>query len=106
MLQPQDSRIASLFKQRVMAITPVKRMIVFGSRARGDAVKESDLDIFVEVPLITPDLRQQIYEIAWEIGFDNEIVISTLLTSTPLLIKGPFAGNPILRAIEQEGIAI
>ncbi len=106
MLQAQDSRIASMFKQKVMTITPVKRMVVFGSRARGDAVKESDLDIFIGVPMLTPGLRQQIYEIAWEIGFENEMVISTLLTSTPLLIDGPLTGNPILHAIESDGVLI
>lgn len=81
-------------------------MIVFGSRARRDAVKESDLDVFIELQTINPHLRSQILEIAWEIGFDNDIVISIFLTSTSLLIDSPLAGNPILRTIQLEGVTV
>jgi len=106
MLQPDDSLIVNVYKQRVQEITPLERMIVFGSRARGDAGKESDLDIFIELPDLTSHLHQQILEIAWEISLDHGRVISTFLTSTPLLIDSPLAGNPILRVIQSEGIAV
>jgi predicted nucleotidyltransferase len=106
MIQAQDFQIASLFKQRLQAITPVKRLIVFGSRARGDAVRDSDLDVFVELPELNKNLRQQVIEIAWEIGFENGVVISVFLTSTPLLKDSPLAGNPILRAIQLEGVPV
>ncbi|MDR3576909.1 MAG: nucleotidyltransferase domain-containing protein [Anaerolineaceae bacterium] len=106
MLQPQDSLIVNLLKQRIQSIAPVERMIVFGSRARRDAVKESDLDVFIELQTINPHLRSQILEIAWEIGFDNDIVISIFLTSTSLLIDSPLAGNPILRTIQLEGVTV
>ena len=106
MLQPQDSFIVNMLKQRIEHITPVERMIVFGSRARGDAVAESDLDVFIELPELNPSLHRQIIEIAWEIGFDHDLVISVFLTSTSLLVDSPLAGNPILRAIQSEGVAV
>ena len=90
----------------IQAITPVERVIVFDSRARGDATQESDLDIFIELPVLSPNLRQQILDIAWEISFEHEVVISVFLTSTPLLVNSPVAGNPILCTIQSEGIAV
>ena len=106
MLQSHDTLVIRILKERILALTPINRMIVFGSRARGDAVEESDLDVFIELPQITSNLRQQIVEIAWEVGLDHDTVISILLTSTPLLINSPLAGNPILRSIELEGVVV
>ncbi len=106
MLQAQDSRIVHMYKHRVEAVTRIERMIVFGSRARGDADNESDLDVFIEVANLPPQMRQQILEIAWEISLEYGVVISTFLASTPLLTNSPLAANPILRAIEIEGVTV
>jgi len=106
MLEPQDAQIARLLKQRIQTISQIEKMIVFGSRARGDADAESDMDVFIEVPILTPSIHQQILETAWEIGLDNGLVISPFLASTSLLTNGPLAGNPILRVIQSEGVAV
>lgn len=102
----KDRQLVVKFKQQLETITEVRRMIVFGSRARGDFDFGSDLDIFVELPNLTSELRERIFNIAWEISFENEIVISTLLASSNMLIDSPLAGNPILRIIHSEGIAV
>ena len=106
MLRTKDSKVAKLLKKRIQAITQVKRMIVFGSRARGTATNESDLDVFIELHELTPALRKEIYHIAWEIGFDHGIVIFPFLTSTTLLVNSPLIANPIINAIEKEGVAV
>jgi predicted nucleotidyltransferase len=106
MLQIRDAQVVQLLKQRIQAITEIKQMIVFGSRARGDATEESDLDVFIELSELTPALRREIYLIAWEIGFDHGMVISTFLTTTPLLVDSPLSANPILHVIETEGVMV
>lgn len=105
-MKSQDLQIAQYYKQRIQNLSPVKRMIVFGSRSRGNATNESDMDIFVELKNITPFLRKQILEIAWEIGLDNGLVLSTIITSTEMLRNSPLAGNPLLEVIQQEGVQI
>lgn len=106
MLTPEDKRIARRLKYRLQSISSVKRVIVYGSRARGDATEDSDLYVFIELTELSHQLRRQISDIAWEIGFDEGIVISTFVTTTQALIDSPLSANPILKSIQSEGVAV
>jgi predicted nucleotidyltransferase len=106
MLDSQDTKIALQFKNRLAQITSMKQFVVFGSRARGTATEDSDLDVFIEVPTLSSQLRRLISETAWEIGLENNVVISTLV-ATPFDIQyGLFGANPILSAIMKEGVPV
>jgi predicted nucleotidyltransferase len=101
MLSVKDARIARKVKQRLAEITPVKRLVVYGSRARGNPTKYSDLDLYIELNTkIDPTLRRKIREIAWEVSLDSDVVITTLVASERL------KGQPILKAIKAEGIPV
>ena len=105
-LSPREYRIVQHFKLSLLEITPFKRLVVFDSRARGDATPDSDLDIFIEVPVLDAALRRQISRIAWEVSLDERVLISTFVITTTAINESPLGANPILRTIANEGIAV
>ena len=84
----------------------VKAIYLYGSQARADAQPDSDVDVFIELSELTPELRLQIREVAWKIGYEQGIVISTLVATTQSITNGPMAANPIMKVIRDEGIAL
>jgi len=106
MLAKEDFTIAKAFKDRLMSSFAVVDFRVYGSRSKGDATPESDLDIFIVVESITSEQRRRISEIAWEVGFEMDRVISTFVASRDQLRIGPLAANPILQNIDSEGIRL
>ena len=106
MMAPCDRRTALEFKRRIAAVTPILQFCAFGSRARGDATAGSDLDIFIVADHMDADLREKISEVAWEVGFENDLVLSTFVVTAEQLERGPIGVSPIIRQIEREGIPL
>jgi len=106
MLSEIDRKTANEFKKRLIDIVSLLDFRVYGSRVRGDSSPESDLDIFIEVVAISKEQRFRISEIAWEVGFEMDRVISTFVATRAQITHGPLAANPILHKIENEGIRL
>ncbi len=101
-----DKQTALEFKRRAATVVPILQFRVFGSRARGDATAGSDLDVFLVVDHIDTDLREKISEVAWEVGFENDLVLSTFVATVEQLERGPLGVSPIIRQIEKEGVRL
>ena len=104
MLTETDRRIVCEFQRRLADTVPVLDLRVFGSRVRGDAEPDSDLDVFVVLETCTPELRRRISEIAWEVGFEMDCVISTVVATRDELEHGAMGASPLILNIEREGV--
>ena len=102
---PEDRRMLELFAARVRALAPSAAICAFGSRARGSAHPESDLDLCLVVPEVTRELRDRIYAIAWEIGFDEGRVLAPIILSEEDFERAPMSASTLVANIRREGIA-
>jgi predicted nucleotidyltransferase len=105
-MNAEDREIARELRRRLAQGVKIEDFRVFGSRVRGEATPDSDLDIYLVVTELTPALRRWIDEIAWEVGFEKDRVISTLVVTRRGLEQGPFGAQPVVQIIEREGIPV
>ncbi len=105
-MNPSDQSVFSAFAARLRQSLPHAALWAFGSRARGDATPESDLDVCVVVDHLDRSTRNLIRQIAWEIGFDNDVVIATVKYSREAFEKGPQSVSPLVQTVLREGISV
>ena len=96
-------RFRTLVSQRV----PVREMILFGSRARGDADPASDMDILVVLADSAPDdAPDQVSDAAWEAGYPHGIVIVPVVFRRHEWEDGPERNSLLADAVRAEGVPL
>ena len=105
-MNSKDYMIAKELKEKLSEVVSVVDLIVFGSRARGDADEYSDLDVSIEIGAIDKELKEKVYDIVWEVGFENFMVISPLIFTSDELNNSPLRSAPIVKSIIEGGVRI
>lgn len=79
-MNPDDRQILDVFAAGARARFPCAQVRAFGSRARGDATWESDLDVCVVLDQpVTRAVKNWIGDVAWEAGFDADRIVTTVV---------------------------
>jgi predicted nucleotidyltransferase len=105
-MKEKDRTIALELKNRLAALVQLVDYRVFGSRARGDAAEDSDMDVFVEVETLDKRIQELIKDTAWEVGFENSVVITTLIFTRDELVNTPHRSSSIVKVIMEEGLRV
>lgn len=105
MISQKDQAIVATFSSRIRNLFPCTRIWIYGSRARGTAQAGSDMDLCLVMDSIPDGAYKKIRDVAWELGFENQIVITTLLMTSDEFEKGPMSESGLVANIRQEGIA-
>jgi len=98
--------IAERFKNLASERLKVHEVMVFGSRARGDASDDSDLDIFIVVDFLDHAVEKFISDCAWTAGFENDIVVVPVAISKDRLTESPLKASVFIRNVYREGVAV
>ena len=105
-MSPIEKKIIDTFSLLLKKKLSIHRIELFGSRARGDADPDSDMDVLVVVNDISAELEDYISECAWEAGFKHGIVIVPVVFTRGEWENGPERYSLLAEAIRAEGVLL
>ncbi len=101
-----NQHIINKIKTAVLSIDENGKLIMFGSRARGDFNEQSDWDfLMLTSKNIEPVLKRRVIDKILEIELDENICVQMLLRNN-LDWDNKYSVTPIYKNIQQEGIVI
>ncbi len=96
-------KFKALLRERVS----VYKLVLFGSRARGDAGPYSDMDVLVILADISSEQDfDYVSDCAWEAGFEYGIVIVPVVFTRNEWENSPERYSLLAKAIETEGVLL
>jgi len=109
-MKESDRRLVETLKSRLPENTRshISQVIVFGSRARGEAGEDSDLDVAILVDNKTPEIERAIDDAAYSVMWDNDFtpIVSLKVFQEAKFRKAAEQGFSFYLHVTREGIAI
>jgi len=85
----------------------VSKVILFGSKARGDHDEHSDIDLLVVTSkLLHWKEEKAIVGALFDIGMEYDVIFSPLFTSVDELENGIFKEFPVYKEISRDGAVV
>jgi predicted nucleotidyltransferase len=105
-MKEKDTHIATRIRIEIKRIDPKAKVVLFGSRARGDAKKDSDWDLLILIDSLnireSEDLfRDKIYDLELETG---EIISMFVYNNKDWTSRHKI--TPLYKSIKKEGVVL
>ena len=92
---------------KIYSIAPNVEIILFGSRARGDASEFSDWDILILTEQeADKNLTCQIRDSLYEIELESDQILSSIVRSKSDWYSSQYSVLPLKRVVDTEGIVL
>lgn len=79
---------------------------LFGSKARGEATMDSDIDLLLTVKELDLRQKQAIYEIVLDVDLEYDAKISLKVFAAEELARSQALGSPFVESLDREGIIL
>jgi len=106
-IKNKDRVAINMASKRLKKTIPVEKIILFGSKARGDDDSESDIDLLLLTKrFITWSERKAIIDSLYYIQLDYDVIFSPFVIPTKEFHEGTFSVMPIYNEILHEGAVV
>lgn len=107
-LMAAEKQIVREFKRRVEQQFPdqLVRLVLFGSKARGDSSAESDIDVLVVIRSEDWRLGDAIRAVGYALELEHGVVLSIQVMSLGHYDQLQACGSQFLKAVEREGVHV
>lgn len=107
-LSPREQEALDAFVQRLYSRHKehVRSVVLFGSKARGDAGPDSDVDLLVRLTNDDPHLRSTVRRLAAQVSLEYDLLLSVQAVSRSRWDELSQYRFPLYQALQREGIPL
>jgi predicted nucleotidyltransferase len=96
------------YRQILQAQHPgvVARMVIYGSKARGDDHADSDLDVLLILKNEAECIKRQLRRVGYELAATSDVVPSILAYTQDEWESREKSGSPFWQAVERDAVSV
>lgn len=104
-MEKEIHKIVKELKYKIKSKYTLNEFKVFGSSARGDRRKNSDIDIFIQIPVASRQIEEDLFDIAYDLELKYDCLID-LIVFDDRFLAGKNASLPIYQKVMSEGLSV
>ena len=87
------AHVAKQFRQIIEKKYTILDMKLFGSSARGDFSKSSDIDIMVKLPFVSRKIEEELFDMAYDLELEHDCLIDIIVLAEDMKNNIPLYQN-------------
>ena len=104
-MEKEIHKIVKELKSKIKSKYTLNEFKVFGSSARGDRRKNSDIDIFIQIPVASRQIEEDLFDIAYDLELKYDCLIDLIVLDDRFLASQN-ASLPIYQKVMSEGLSV
>ena len=105
-ISSKEKEALKILKYEVAKRHELVEVVLYGSKAKGTDLEDSDLDVIIVLKELTPLIESSIDDLVFDINLKYDCLITPLYFSQEELEAGPLSESPVYKKAQQEGIAL
>lgn len=105
-IRPNEKKALKVLRTTLAENYTLLDFRIYGSKAKGTDVQDSDLDVMITLEDHSPTTGSQIDDLIFDINLKYDCFITAIYFSRRELEEGPLSESPIYKKILQEGISL